>query len=416
MSRILKQLFVYACLISLAACGGGSSDGDSPTPPKPGSNSSSASSIPSQAGVPQNVTVTPGNQSARLEWDTVSGADEYALYYASEPNLQPPNIAAYENGHWIESVTSPYVVDALTNNETYYFVVTAISGNVESAPSSEVSTTPRAIDLTAQPTNEEVLIVELINRARFDPAAEAARYGIGLNDDIATENTISPTQKAPLAHNLTLVRAARDHSQWMLDNDVFSHTGENRLNPHGRMVIAGYDFVAPWTAGENISWNGVTAPTLDLEASAYLHHEGLFKSSGHRLNILSENFRELGVGQKLGNFTRDGTEYLASMLTQNFAASGSNYFLTGVVFEDTNGDEFYNPGEGLSDVNIAVNGQSYAAYANGAYAIPLAAGSYSVRIIADSLGSPVEQDININNANIKLDVIKTGNDIEVSSW
>ena len=70
----------------------------------------------------------------------------------------------------------------------------------------------------------------------------------------------------------------------------------------------------------------------------------------------------------------------------------------------------------MSDVNITVNGQSYAAYANGAYTIPLASGEYSVRIIADSLAAPVDYDIDINNANIKLDVIKTGNDIKVSSW
>src|SRR5690606_20183050 len=159
-------------------------------------------------------------------WSVVSDADNYSIYYATEPNIQPDSIASYENGHWIENVTSPYVINALTNNETYYFVVTAISGNVESAPSREISTTPRAVDLTAQPTEEEVLVVELINRARFDPAAEAARYNMGLNDGIAATDTISADRKAPLAHNLLLVRAARDHSQWMLDSDVFSHTGE----------------------------------------------------------------------------------------------------------------------------------------------------------------------------------------------
>lgn len=421
MPTMLKQLFVYACLIVLSACGGSSSDDRSPVTPQPGSssassNSSSASSVPAQDGVPQNLRVTPANQSATLQWSSVSGADSYSIYYATEPDIAPDSIASYENGRWIENVTSPHIVGGLTNDETYYFVVTAITEGVESAPSGEISTTPRAIDLTAQPTEEEVLVMELVNRARFDPVAEAARYGIDLNDGVTADNTITPDRKAPLAHNLLLVRAARDHSQWMLDNNKFSHTGENGLNPHGRMVVAGYEFIRPWSAGENISWYGERAPTLDSEEAAYLNHEGLFKSSGHRLNILSETFRELGIGQKVGSFTNAGTEYLAAMLTQNFAYSGERYFLTGVVFEDTNDNEFYNPGEGLSDVNIVVNGQSYAAYSNGAYTIPLAAGDYSVSVVADSLGAPVERSITIGNANVKLDVIKSGDDIEVLSW
>ena len=37
---------------------------------------------------------------------------------------------------------------------------------------------PMVTDLTGN----EQLFLELVNRARLDPAAEAARYGIGLND------------------------------------------------------------------------------------------------------------------------------------------------------------------------------------------------------------------------------------------
>src|SRR5690606_17266056 len=100
MSNILKQLFVCICLIFLGACGGSSSGGNSPDSQKPGSKGGWT-----QTGVPQNLIVTPGNQSATLKWSPVAGADKYSIYYATESGIRPQNIAAYENGHWIENVT-----------------------------------------------------------------------------------------------------------------------------------------------------------------------------------------------------------------------------------------------------------------------------------------------------------------------
>ena len=52
----------------------------------------------------------------------------------------------------------------------------------------------------AQPTAFEQYFLELVNRARLDPAAEAARLGIGLNDGLAA-GTITTAAKAPLAFN-----------------------------------------------------------------------------------------------------------------------------------------------------------------------------------------------------------------------
>ena len=53
-----------------------------------------------------------------------------------------------------------------------------------------------AIQMTAQ----EQLLVELINRARANPEAEAARFGIPLNEDLEP-GEISSDPKQPLAPN-----------------------------------------------------------------------------------------------------------------------------------------------------------------------------------------------------------------------
>jgi uncharacterized protein YkwD len=281
--------------------------------------------------------------------------------------------------------------------------------------SSSTSTSASSVDGVAGPSAQEVLVVELINRARFDPNAEASRYSIGLNDGI-TNSTITSAQKKPLAHNLLLLDAARNHSQWMLDANIFDHIGPNKNSPSDRMKAAGYVFTGNWASGENIAWQGTGGSTINLTNAALSHHEGLFKSSGHRLNILSENYREIGVGQKQGLFISNEKDLLSSMLTEVFARSGSNYYLTGVIYEDINTDDFYDVGEGLSDISISVNGQTYNAFSAGAYSIPLANGDYNVIFSGANLSQPVGYTIKIAGGNIKLDVIKTANGERVNTW
>lgn len=437
-SSLIVRLFSFFILLTLISCGGSGGGSGSPTPasrssaplssaPDSSSNSSSNSSLlvsslssSSAASIislaaPQNISVVPANGSVTLTWNPVAGATGYNIYYASEPNILIANIASFDDGTLLQNVTSPRVISSLRNDETYYFVVTAVSAGTESVASSEVSVTPALIDLAKQPTAQEVLVVELVNRARANPEAEATRLGIGLNDGI-TGTQITATAKQPLAHNLLLIDSARTHSQWMLDADIFSHTGNNNSTATERMSAAGYVFSGSWTSGENIAWGGTTGSSISLTSYAVSQHEGLFKSPGHRVNILNGNFRELGVGQKQGYFFTDGNNYLSSMLTQNFARSGSSYYLTGVVYSDTNNNDFYDVGEGMSGVTISFNGKSYPVYATGAYTIPVSNGTYNLTITGDALGAAVYHTLQVNSANEKVDVIKTGNIIDVVNW
>lgn len=348
-----------------------------------------------------------------LQWNKVAGATSYHIFYATEAGISAQNYAAYAGGTWIQEAIPPYIVGGLNNGQTYYFVVTAVNAQTESQQSLEVSAKPQAISLSHQPSAQEVLLLELINRARFDPEAEAARYGIGLNDG---GTNISPARKAPLAHNNLLIKAARAHSQWMLDADVFSHTGASNTTPTARIQAAGYNLSGSWATGENIAWQGATGGTINMTQAAVGHHELLFKSAGHRENILNNSFRELGIGQLQGMFFSEGQNYLASMVTQNFARSGSSYFLTGVVYQDANANNFYDVGEGLTGAVISVNGQAHSVLSTGAFAIPLASGTYTLAIGGAALGESVHSTIQINSANRKLDVIKRGSNIKLVSW
>ena len=239
------------------------------------------------------------------------------------------------------------------------------------------------------PTIYEQYMLELVNFARATPEAEAARLGIDLNYGLDA-GTLDGTDKQPLAFHPLLFVSARAHSDWMLETDIFDHTGINGSTPTERMIAAGYEFVAPWSSGENISWNGTTSKLNPVTATKNMH-EGLFKSPGHRKNLMNGKYAEVGIGLRQGQYT-DGKTYNALMGTQNFALSKASYnpFVVGVVFNDANKNYFYDPGEGIAGVKVTVSGSGYYAITSesGGYAVPYTAGGNIVVTFEPTADAP----------------------------
>ena len=172
------------------------------------------------------------------------------------------------------------------------------------------------------PTRREFALLDLVNRARQDPLAEAARLGIPLDDGLRP-GSIDPRPMPPLAINPFLMEAARAHSRWMLATGQFGHGGAGGSDSTARIRAAGYPIGRSWRTGENISWSGNTGP-LDLVAAIQQHHDSLMRSPGHRINILTPQFREIGIGQAAGHYVFGGLVYAASMITQDFAMSSAS--------------------------------------------------------------------------------------------
>ncbi len=261
----------------------------------------------------------------------------------------------------------------------------------------------------ATPTAQEQYMLELVNRARANPNAEAARQGIALNQGLAN-GTLNGSAKQALVFNFNLIDSSRSHSQWMLEQNQFSHTGAGGSSAGDRMENANYDFTGNWTWGENIAYQGSTG-TIDPTETIATEHDGLFKSSGHRTNILNDNFREIGIGAIAGEFTSNsGRTFNALMTTQNFAKSGNNVFLTGVAFDDAvTDDDFYTVGEGLGGINVTAtnsNGQTFSTttYGSGGYQLALEAGTYEIDFTGGNLGQTVERTVTVSNRNVKLDL------------
>jgi hypothetical protein len=257
------------------------------------------------------------------------------------------------------------------------------------------------VALSISLTDEEQLLVELINRARSDPEAEAAHFGINLNDGLQP-GTISSKSKPPLAPHPALFRAAGAHSQDMLDNNYFSHTDLWGQSPTDRAKAAGY---TGWV-GENIAWGGSDRP-IDQEVHVYLRHKQLFRSHKHRENILSPRYREVGVGIRFG--VPGDIRQNVSMVTEVFGNRGGYPFITGVVYADVIvEDGFYSIGEGAADISIfAVAKDSGASYTvttgpSGGYSLQVPSGTYTVTA-SDSISSMVIDDVVVDGQNVKVD-------------
>lgn len=251
-------------------------------------------------------------------------------------------------------------------------------------------------------TPYEQLLLELINRARAAPQAEAERFGIDLNEGLAA-GTISTAPKQPLAPNAILVEAAGRHAQDMLDRDYFEHDTPEGRSPTDRAAALGYR----GGVGENIAWGGSTG-AIDEVAHTLERHERLFLSSGHRRNLLRADYREVGPGVRFGEFTADGDTYNASMVVENFGI-GTRASLTGVAFTDTvASDRFYTVGEGLADIVVTATSAAGATYAtttgpSGGYALPLDGGTYGVVFSRGTAATQATQVSISGGRNVKLD-------------
>lgn len=254
-------------------------------------------------------------------------------------------------------------------------------------------------------TAEEQLIVELVNRARLDPSGELGRQDEGFAAGVTT------TPKEALAVVQSLSDASRAHSEDMDNRDFFAHRNLDGESPSDRAIEEGHGsrFV-----GENIGWVGSTRTSFDEQARAEGHHDNLWDSDGHQQNFMSDNWSEIGIGYDYGSYLGyDGSTFVTEM----FGDRGETY-LTGVVIEDADNDEFYDIGEGQGGVKITAydgdDAYATATWDSGGYSLALPPGTYRVVFEGGDLDVPYETDVTIGNENVKLDVIDEGGSVAAS--
>jgi len=179
----------------------------------------------------------------------------------------------------------------------------------------------------------------------------------------------------PLAFNEDLLLVAELHTQDMFNNQFQGHFSSSNppapLQPGDslgtRLNRVGYSFTAAGenvfayarsveqgNAGFNADWGNSSSsgsPWYFAEFSG----QGMQNPAGHRRSIHNPTYKEIGVGVINGTNGSVGPQ----LVTQDFGSSGASTFVTGVVYEDLNGNSFYDLGEGRGGVRIDVAGSAY---------------------------------------------------------
>ncbi|PYJ93302.1 MAG: hypothetical protein DME23_26290 [Verrucomicrobia bacterium] len=253
------------------------------------------------------------------------------------------------------------------------------------------------------PTDEEQLYLEYINRSRADPPAEGVRLANTTDPDVLSAYTYFMVNLTlmqnefatnppvpPLAFNSKLIDAARWHSGDMFTNMYQAHNQTNAgvvRDPGDRINYEGYT----WNTYGEVDWGPGVGSMQD--------------PPGHRNNIHTGNFREVGIGVVDGVNGSVGPQ----LVTQDFATQpGATPFITGVAYYDFNTNNFYDLAEGIGGVTVDVSGSGFHAVTanSGGYAVPVPGnGTYAVTFTAPGLATDQQQVTVSSLQNVKVDYL-----------
>jgi uncharacterized protein YkwD len=148
-----------------------------------------------------------------------------------------------------------------------------------------------AVSLAAAPS---AMAVQACPAASATPASVARR--VIVRATLCTLNAERARHGLPkLRLNKRLSKAARRHARDMVRRDYFAHDSLGGGSFVDRIRRTGYMRNASrWSVGENLAWG-----THDRSAPRAITTMWM-NSPGHRANILSASFREVGIGLAIG--------------------------------------------------------------------------------------------------------------------
>ncbi len=306
----------------------------------------------------------------------------------------------------------------------------------------------------AGPTPAEQYMLELVNNARANPKAEAARLvslaqtdpilksavgslGVDLNAFTQLMGSYSPLP--PLAFNTRLTQGALDHDLAMVAANSQVHSSTGYLTNASVATASDGQVYYPtgtgaWSTGENIFAYSQAVGSRQEQDYINYFYEGFMldwgnPGFGHLKNIMAPGpaeasatghpaYSEIGIGlltnvQPTTPSTLAGFNVGPAVMTQEFGYRAGNAFLTGVAYSDANHDQQYEMGEGLGWVTITAVGQggqgTYQAqtWSSGGYSLALPAGTYTVTATGN-LAAPQTVTVTIGQDNVGWDVHSGG--------
>lgn len=319
---ILLSIFIFAC-------GGGSPD-SSPPP-----------------GAPQNVITSNANGQVSVSWQAVGGATEYRIYWSTTAGVSK------EKGMVIPKASTPYTHTGLTNETTYYYVVTAVNRYGESAESSEVSATPSFFtpplppeSIAAQASNRTINIAWTASQTDLSNKIEATATsyniywsitsGVSKTNGIMIPNVSSPYVHTNLINDATyyyIVTGVNQYGEGNASQEVSAtpNRGNIPFPPTGLTATAG-------NFQSTVNWDAVTG------AISY----NLYWSTSY--NVSSQN------GTKIENVTspyihsglEEGTTYYYVVTSVNGYGESEDSTVASVIIVDNRRDIFVAMGDSIT--------------------------------------------------------------------
>jgi uncharacterized protein YkwD len=295
------------------------------------------------------------------------------------------------------------------------------------------------------PSPHEQLYLEYINRARADALDEAARLRDETDPNVQSAyrffdvemqhiveqfnwyvaNGLIDRVAQPLSFHSDLLTAARLHSLDMFENEFQGHSSSSnppapfqpgssfggrlravgyRLRSAAENVYASARSVAHGHAGFDVDWGDARDPSSPAFNPSF-DGQGMQNPAGHRLNVHNKSFKEVGIGVIHGN----NGSYGPQIVTQDFGnPSSSVSYITGVVYEDFNGNNFYDVGEGRAGVSVDVDGSAFYAVSSesGGYSVPVPQdGIYAVTFSGGGFGPFFTDAVVAGRLNVKVDYL-----------
>jgi hypothetical protein len=294
-----------------------------------------------------------------------------------------------------------------------------------------IGTTVAAVAVrAADPTTQELHFLYEVNRARHDPPAWAAEYGLGSQNggDGLPVTLIGVEPRPPLALNTTLVASARFKGQEMATNNYFGHKSEvgptfywpNELarNVFGyplAMTVPDpcgpscYTFDDDSNQIESIS-AGFGPGTFDfsvgVNAVIGLIVDDDVPTLGHRIHLLAmDDFNALFVEAGPGYGFSQTAQYRNYWAFHTGVKASAETFLTGVAFDDGNENSVFDPGEGLAGVTVQAGLLTATTGASGGYSISIPSGTHAVTCSGGGFSGSAAASVDVIGFNREVDCI-----------
>ena len=223
-----------------------------------------------------------------------------------------------------------------------------------------------------EPSPEETLIVELMNRFRANPSAEAdliappGKTGGGIDWKMFRDEMKALKPMPPIVFNLDLLDAARKHSYYMIHNGLTHDETPGKVGFYGagpadRIKLSGFKG-GGWAENAFAGSGGPLDSHNGFLVDAGAGPGGMQPERGHRKNMIA-GYREVGPG---GVPTGRGLSVTHDFGSRDVRMAG------GVVYIDANSNNFYDIGEGIGQVTISSSdGGAVTTWKSGAYVLDL---------------------------------------------